>query len=686
MRKLAVLSLLLWGCILAAQQPQDLQTVLQQLQSQDNATRLQAIERAPEFGAAIIPHLTSLLTHQDWRIQRAGQIVLENIATRTAKLGAKEKRDVVNALLALTKPNQPIPVRKAAVNALGICGTDEAVQTLASLLKDEKVRDDALAALKQIGSPAAAKAVADAAATAKGEWQRALLATLGEIGRPEGVPVLLTALKTGDAQTKSVAATALGRIGDAKAIPALVAAAQQGVPSAFDALIRTGELLLQRKQTSPATQAFEQALKLARTEHEKCAALIGLGKTGAAKVLPILVDALDAGEVTIRIAAIEALIAYRHPEASRGFSQMFQRANPTEKAQLLKVLVARREPFVGKLLQQSANSPVAELSLTALELMGQIDDPNLERTLWEFALKGDEKTKAVALRSYLQLAELRARKGKTELARSMFEQGLKVAEKTNMTELVSRALSGIALIGDPKSLPIVQEYLRRPEPPYEAFAAVVAIANSLAQKGNKSEAVELLKSALAKRMPRDLGFQAAQILARLGEDPSAMPRQSGFIVRWWLLGPLPNPDNRAFDQAFIDETSVPNLNELVRLDRRQLRWQEYRTIDPQGIVDLTRIFRQTEDVACYAYTEFMVENEMEAELRVGSDDSVKVWLNGKLVHQFGGMRGLSVDQDRIRVKLQKGINRLLLKVTQGGGGWEFCVRLVDLQGNPIPYR
>jgi HEAT repeat protein len=686
MRKLAVLSLLLWGCILAAQQPQDLQTVLQQLQSQDNATRLQAIERAPEFGAAIIPHLTSLLTHQDWRIQRAGQIVLENIATRTAKLGAKERRDVVNALLALTKPNQPIPVRRAAVNALGICGTDEAVQTLASLLKDEKVRDDALAALKQIGSPAAAKAVADAAATAKGEWQRALLATLGEIGRPEGVPVLLTALKTGDAQTKSVAATALGRIGDAKAIPALVAAAQQGVPSAFDALIRTGELLLQRKQTSPATQAFEQALKLARTEHEKCAALIGLGKTGAAKVLPILVDALDAGEVTIRIAAIEALIAYRHPEASRGFSQMFQRANPTEKAQLLKVLVARREPFVGKLLQQSANSPVAELSLTALELMGQIDDPNLERTLWEFALKGDEKTKAVALRSYLQLAELRARKGKTELARSMFEQGLKVAEKTNMTELVSRALSGIALIGDPKSLPIVQEYLRRPEPPYEAFAAVVAIANSLAQKGNKSEAVELLKSALAKRMPRDLGFQAAQILARLGEDPSAMPRQSGFIVRWWLLGPLPNPDNRAFDQAFIDETSVPNLNELVRLDRRQLRWQEYRTIDPQGIVDLRRIFRQTEDVACYAYTEFVVENEMEAELRVGSDDSVKVWLNGKLVHQFGGMRGLSVDQDRIRVKLQKGINRLLLKVTQGGGGWEFCVRLVDLQGNPIPYR
>jgi FOG: HEAT repeat len=498
--------------------------------------------------------------------------------------------------------------------------------------------------------------------------------------------VLLTALKTGDTQTKSVAAMALGRIGDAKAIPLLAAAVQQRIPSAFDALIRTGELLLQRKQISPATQAFEQALKLARTEHEKCAALIGLGKTGSAKALPILVDALDAGEVTIRSAAAEALIAYRHPDASRGFSQMFQRANPAEKAQLLKVLVARREPFVGKLLQQSANSPTVELRLTALELMGQIDDPNLERTLWEFALKGDEKTKTVALRSYLQLAELRARKGKTELARSMFEQGLRVAEKANMAELVSKALSGLALIGDPKSLPIVQGYLKRPDPPYEAFAAAVAIADSMAQRGNKAEATELLKNLLAKRMPRDLGFRQHKSLLVWEKTHLPCHANQDFIVRWWLLGPLPNPNNRAFDQAFIDETGVPNLNEPVRLDRRQLRWQEYRTIDPQGIVDLTRVFRQTENVACYAYTEFVVENEMEAELRVGSDDSVKVWLNGKLVHQFGGMRGLSVDQDRIRVKLQKGINRLLLKVTQGGGGWEFCVRLVDLQGNPIPYR
>lgn len=686
MRKWVFLSLLLFVWLSHAQQSQDIQIVLRQLQSQDNAARLEAVERAPSFGAAILPHLPALLVHQDWRVQRAAQIVLERIATQTPKVDAKERKEVIGALLALTRPEQPVSVRKAALSALGICGDDEIVPHLALLLEDKQVRGDALAALRRINSSPAARAVADAAASAEGDWLRALLATLGEMGRPEGVSVLLKALKTGDIQTKSVAVKALGRIGDARAIPALLTAVQQKVPSAFDALILTGELLLQRKQVSSATYIFSQALKLAKTEHEKCAALLGLGKTGSAKALPILVDALDAGEISVRNAAVEALISYRHPNASRGFSEMFRRANPTEKAQLLNVLVARREPFTAKLLQESSKSPNSELRRTALELMGEIDDPNLERVLWETVLKGDNEVRTVALRSYLRLAENRARGGRIELARSMFEQGLRTAEKSGLTEFVNLALRGIALLGDPKSLPIVQGYLKRPEPPREAFAAAIAIANSLAKGGNKAEAVGLLKSLLSLKMPRELGIQTAQVLAQLGEDPSALPRQSGFIVRWWLLGPLPNPNNRAFERAFIDETGIPNLDEPVRVDRRQIRWREVRTIDPQGIVDLTRIFGQTENVACYAYAELVVESEMEAELRLGSDDSIKVWLNGRLVHQFGGMRGLSVDQDRIRVKLEKGVNRLLLKVTQGGGGWEFCVRLVDLQGKPVSYQ
>ncbi|MFA0775694.1 MAG: hypothetical protein THHGLFOP_001216, partial [Candidatus Fervidibacter sp.] len=495
----------LMATVAVAQVPSELTEVLQQLQSPDNATRLQAMERAPKLGATLIPHLAPLLTHQDWRVQRAAQIVLETIAARATQPNAEDRREVVSALLALTKPDRPLPVRKVALHALSLCATDDAVPSLAPLLNDEQVRHDALGVLKQIGSPAAAKVVANAAVNAKGTWLRDLLATLGEMGRPEGIPVLLTMLKSGDAETKAVAATALGRIGDAKTIATLADAVRQGVPTAFDALVRTGDLLLQRGQVSLAADAFERALQLAKDEHQRCAALLGLGKTGTAKALPLLVSALDAPEITVRQTAFDALVAYRHRDASRGLQEMWKRANSTQRVMLLRVFVARKEPTASQLLRQSATDPNPEIRTTALTLMGELDDPTFEPVLWEAATKGSDAIKSVALRSYLSLAERRARKGEITPARAMFERALQLAEQNDLLELRNRALSGLALIGDPQSLPLIERYLQQPNPPRAALLAAVAIAETLMRQGKKTDATTLARRVLSLRPPREVG-------------------------------------------------------------------------------------------------------------------------------------------------------------------------------------
>ena len=53
----------------------------------------------------------------------------------------------------------------------------------------------------------------------------------------------------------------------------------------------------------------------------------------------------------------------------------------------------------------------------------------------------------------------------------------------------------------------------------------------------------------------------------------------------------------------------------------------------------------------------------------GSDDAVKVWLNGQLVHNNPINRGADDFQDQFPVTLKKGINILLVAVYEGGGGW-----------------
>jgi len=60
-------------------------------------------------------------------------------------------------------------------------------------------------------------------------------------------------------------------------------------------------------------------------------------------------------------------------------------------------------------------------------------------------------------------------------------------------------------------------------------------------------------------------------------------------------------------------------------------------------------------------------------MKVGSDDSIKVWLNGKVVHRKPINRGASNFQDDFSVNLQQGDNILLVKVSERGGDWSMFV-------------
>ena len=61
--------------------------------------------------------------------------------------------------------------------------------------------------------------------------------------------------------------------------------------------------------------------------------------------------------------------------------------------------------------------------------------------------------------------------------------------------------------------------------------------------------------------------------------------------------------------------------------------------------------------------------EQKTTMLVGSDDAVKVWLNGVLVHSNPINRGADNYQDQFPVTLKNGTNTLLIAVYERGGGW-----------------
>jgi len=73
----------------------------------------------------------------------------------------------------------------------------------------------------------------------------------------------------------------------------------------------------------------------------------------------------------------------------------------------------------------------------------------------------------------------------------------------------------------------------------------------------------------------------------------------------------------------------------------------------------------------------------DAVLRCGSDDGIKVWINGEVVLNRDVDRGAKVDQDQAPCKLKAGANEILVEISQGGGGWNFNLRFTTPDGRPL---
>lgn len=116
-------------------------------------------------------------------------------------------------------------------------------------------------------------------------------------------------------------------------------------------------------------------------------------------------------------------------------------------------------------------------------------------------------------------------------------------------------------------------------------------------------------------------------------------------------------------------------------------WKRMRS--PQDIVDL-KIHYNNElgvfpaNVVTYAFTYLYSQTRQDGFLWIGSDDGVRVWLNGKEVwdRPESGVHRLA--EDKVPIALRPGENRLLVKVKNDLGNYAFSVAVVDEDGDTLP--
>lgn len=111
-----------------------------------------------------------------------------------------------------------------------------------------------------------------------------------------------------------------------------------------------------------------------------------------------------------------------------------------------------------------------------------------------------------------------------------------------------------------------------------------------------------------------------------------------------------------------DASSVADFDVAFEQESTPASWA---SIDLKPDVDsafLTKV-----NAYVYLRNTLTMEQDQDVEVRLASDDGIKVWVNGALVHSNKVLRGLAQGVDNVRLPLKKGDNQLLIKIVNSGG-------------------
>jgi hypothetical protein len=177
----------------------------------------------------------------------------------------------------------------------------------------------------------------------------------------------------------------------------------------------------------------------------------------------------------------------------------------------------------------------------------------------------------------------------------------------------------------------------------------------------------------------------------------------GFVNNWLIVGPFPNPgerpDNKGFGIDYLQDCGgeaghVPAAGLVIATggakagEKKPVTWQAYAgsggTVDFFSVPHL-KLEDQQDDILTYSACWIESEKDQDVEIRVGSDDGYKLWIDHKHIKDVHEYRAAEVDQESYPLKLAAGQKHLILvKVDQDWGGYCFMLRVVTKDGKKAP--
>ncbi len=610
-----------------------------------------------------------------------------------ASCAENDAATAIGVYRALLSDALPTHFRLAAWRGLVRADSDRRSERIATALADDDatLRAAARQALAELGQRQVVQACVDRWASLPADSQVAVLDMLGPFGASM-FPTALAALHSSDSSVRVAGLLALGEMNTPRAVAPLAQALGRGGPAerlaAREALTRLHGPDIDAALNDAIAQATD-----ARSRAELLNVLGQRGETNASDVL--LAYAADTDE-PVRLAALAALqklapeaaldrlldgfatepssrardqwvktlcaICQNTPDKARATASVLGAlrgdANASDR-HLLPVLSALGTPDALRAAAAAARAPDLALAKDAVRALADWPDVGAAPELLDVAERSPDPTlHALALRGYIKLASLESEAAKLV---PLMRQALSAARRPEEKRL---ALAQLGQIASPGTLDLALAQLEQDGVGHEAAMAALTIAEQLAHS-----------------QPQMIADATARILAHPQPDDivrrvwalSVKPQPGPFLRRWLVCG--------LYRQSGV--TGAQNLFPIPFGPEKPDEKVLWRPAPPADIVNLAAIFPGQDDCVAYLKTHIIAPQGGRARLLLGSDDGVQAWLNGAVVHANNTDRATIPDEDTAVITLNPGVNVLMLKITQGRGGWAMCARIVAPDGTAI---
>lgn len=630
-----------------------------------------------------------------------------------------ERAALCRAMMQRVGPDVAMPARVWLLRKVEPIGRDEVVERLTELLGDSepRIRELARRALANNPAPEAAASLRSELGKAEDElWQAALINALAARRDLQAVPQLAKLSEGKSDLVAAAAITALGQMGNDYAVQALMYLRKTARPqlraTVVDASFHVAEALMDRGDNAQAAAIYTEMMDAGRPENIRITALQGLTAAKGADAIPQLLELINGPDERLQLVA--ARCAQRVPGArvTRQLTKSLETASPGARAVLLEMLGQRGDKRAMKAVAKYLEANDPDVRIAAVGAMRFIGDGSMVQPLARFAAENDGPQRDAARDS---LKWMKGQDVDQKILDSIGKQPDRVnAElvRAAAVRLMKPALPALlANVGDPDEsvrVPVIYNIgkLATPQDLSQVLLAfgklqpgrnedtardaLVQICSRIGDGDARTRAlIEILPAAepgvqavVVQALGRLRGQGALEAIREARKSPAPRVQQAAkkaladwgpvYCTEWVFAGPYKK--DGADGAALFDEVFPPEGGD-DGVEWKPVKGQRGKSVDLEKLA-------KVENACGYLRTEIVSDKQQDVVLMFGSDDGLKVWLNGSVVHANNAVRGLTLNEDKAPAKLKKGANTLLVKVTQGGGSWAMSCGIRAVEGGP----